>query len=190
MAQLLRPGRDKLVINMGETVVIGRNKKLPEDHQVEADGRVSSQHCAFTSSPDALTITDRSTNGTFVNGDLVGKGKLKALRPGDVVTFCFAKEEVAVSNKFPTFTVLEVFTEDDGCDAASAPRAPDESCSTGPDKAGPPLEPTLAVTQEVDDPSPPSKPLVHASSLPVVPAAKRAQTAPARLHCPSKPPAA
>ena len=39
-----------------------------------------------------------STNGTFVNGDLVGKGKLKALRPGDVVTFCFAKEEVAVSN--------------------------------------------------------------------------------------------
>ena len=48
----------------------------------------------------------------------------------------------------------------------------------------------LVDVSQVDDPSPPSKPLVHASSLPVVPAAKRAQTAPARLHCPSKPPAA
>lgn len=66
---------------------------------------ISSAHCSIEYDEQAgrSKIHDNSTNGTFVNGTLVGKGKGVFLQDSDVITF-------SIQNHLPqaTFTTCEV----------------------------------------------------------------------------------
>ena len=49
--------------------------------------RVSSLHAKFVHKDGDLILEDHSTNGTWVNGDRIGKGKERALKTGDTIAF-------------------------------------------------------------------------------------------------------
>ena len=63
----------------------------PSCNWVCDDRRVSTKHCEISWNSTAscietsITCVDNSTNGTFVNGKKIGKGKSIVLRSGDVV---------------------------------------------------------------------------------------------------------
>ena len=65
--------------------------------------QVSNRHCSITrvvqagSDPQvSLTlIRDTSTNGTFVNGKVVGKGRQQALKHNDMITLAIKNTEAA-----------------------------------------------------------------------------------------------
>lgn len=64
----------------GAAHMIGRSKVCKT---VVAHGRVSGQHAAFFRTAGALLLEDRSRFGTYVNGELVGKGGSAPVRDGD-----------------------------------------------------------------------------------------------------------
>ncbi|KAG8701143.1 hypothetical protein FRC09_005536, partial [Ceratobasidium sp. 395] len=58
--------------------------------------KISSQHCTLTwsgrandkpSKENAVVVHDNSSNGTFINGKRIGKGKKSLLTPGDELSF-------------------------------------------------------------------------------------------------------
>jgi pSer/pThr/pTyr-binding forkhead associated (FHA) protein len=72
----------KVVELVGRTMTIGRGAEC--EVQI-ADERISTRHCCLTGHEGVWAIQDlRSTNRTFVNGELVGE-QPRRLRHGDVV---------------------------------------------------------------------------------------------------------
>ena len=70
----------------------------------------------------AAWIEDLSQNGTFINGNLIGKGKSQALNEGDRIEMVFPSNrqpQQQQANQFPIFTYVPVAPT-----AASAPRTP------------------------------------------------------------------
>lgn len=59
---------DILLINSEHQ--IGR---LPACHTFLNDIRLSSVHCVLRNQGDIVTVVDRSTNGTFINNQKIGK---------------------------------------------------------------------------------------------------------------------
>lgn len=80
----------------GRTLKIGRSRDC--DYTYAHEG-VSSLHCEFifdrkrTGFRVVPFCCDYSSNGTFVNGKLVGKGQRVRLRSNDVITLVFAKPD-------------------------------------------------------------------------------------------------
>ncbi|GEQ67270.1 hypothetical protein JCM33374_g934 [Metschnikowia sp. JCM 33374] len=66
-------------------------KKQFQNGEAIAGGDVSSKHCQFAISnnngKEYLLLTDTSTNGTSVNGEVLGKGITALLRSGDKISF-------------------------------------------------------------------------------------------------------
>ena len=62
----------------------GKVAELAKTHY----GNISNKHCKLSLDVDSglLSVTDMSTNGTFVNGDQIEKGKPTALFQGDVLS--------------------------------------------------------------------------------------------------------
>lgn len=89
-----------LLIPRGKGVLIGRSRKC--DIVVEPPD-CSSKHCQIGSSDvggrQAVFVKDMSTNGTFVNGTLVGKGNTCLLRDGDRISFAASCEFITKYNK-------------------------------------------------------------------------------------------
>merc|ERR1719350_1865728 len=74
-------------IPRGEAVTIGR--KRDSNIICRRDRAVSAHHCHITESCDdivSLEVEDRSTNGTCVNGQPVGKGGKARLAHGDILS--------------------------------------------------------------------------------------------------------
>ncbi len=68
-----------------ESFAIGR---APGNDMQVPDQRISSVHCILrrvAKSTVEYLLEDRSTNGTFVNGERVGKGHSRALKNADVI---------------------------------------------------------------------------------------------------------
>lgn len=65
-----------------DELFFGRSKKFPQPCQFN-DSRVSTTHARIFVEKGTLYVEDKSTNGTFVNGVRVGKGKRKELKNGD-----------------------------------------------------------------------------------------------------------
>eukprot|EP00388_Colpodella_angusta_P029984 GDKK01018239.1.p2 GENE.GDKK01018239.1~~GDKK01018239.1.p2 ORF type:complete len:137 (+),score=7.19 GDKK01018239.1:84-494(+) len=59
---------------------------------------VSRVHCTIFSLGQDVFVTDVSSNGTFVNNKLVGKGNRRMLRKGDVL--CVVPPQIPESPKF------------------------------------------------------------------------------------------
>eukprot|EP00669_Euglena_mutabilis_P007092 TRINITY_DN2490_c0_g1_i1.p1 TRINITY_DN2490_c0_g1~~TRINITY_DN2490_c0_g1_i1.p1 ORF type:complete len:410 (+),score=35.87 TRINITY_DN2490_c0_g1_i1:37-1230(+) len=95
-----------LVLALGDSITVGRSRKLPKEQRLQADARVSSRHCTFHATATALTVTDHSINGTFVNGARVGEGKIRVLFNDDTVTLCFADgDSLLMPQNFPVFRI-------------------------------------------------------------------------------------
>mmetsp|Transcript_23456 Transcript_23456/g.34426 ORF Transcript_23456/g.34426 Transcript_23456/m.34426 type:complete len:147 (+) Transcript_23456:94-534(+) len=57
------------------------------DVAVKSNCFISNTHCKFTLSADGVvTVTDKSMNGTFVNGKLLGKDLSCKISPKDIVS--------------------------------------------------------------------------------------------------------
>jgi E3 ubiquitin-protein ligase CHFR len=102
------------------------------------DRRVSTNHCEISWNSNAscsetsITCVDNSTNGTFINGKRLGKGKSAVLRSGDVIalvvdvpdmTFKFQSTVVEQSTEMPITrldtTIVESDDVDDDASAAA-----------------------------------------------------------------------
>ncbi|KAK0194926.1 kinase-like domain-containing protein [Armillaria mellea] len=72
------------------TIRIGRN---PQNAFVLPGGKVSNQHCEIVwngvnnNDTASVTVVDRSTNGTFINGSKIGKGHQRLLHDGNEIAF-------------------------------------------------------------------------------------------------------
>ncbi|KAK0213283.1 kinase-like domain-containing protein [Desarmillaria ectypa] len=72
------------------TIRIGRH---PSNTFVLRGARVSNQHCEIVwdgvsnNNTAAVTVVDRSTNGTFINGCRIGKGHQRLLHDGNEIAF-------------------------------------------------------------------------------------------------------
>lgn len=64
------------------TYTIGRQ---PDNNLQIVDIRISSYHCTILNSDGVFSILDTSTNGTFLNKVLIGKGKQADLCNGDII---------------------------------------------------------------------------------------------------------
>ncbi|KAJ8142732.1 hypothetical protein OY671_004135 [Metschnikowia pulcherrima] len=85
----VKPDQPHLLIpKIPRGIVVGRSSTC--DIKI-AGSDVSSKHCQFTltntSGKEYLLLTDTSTNGTSVNGELLGKGISALLRSGDKISF-------------------------------------------------------------------------------------------------------
>ena len=68
-------------------ITVGRQKVCDIVFQLPV---ISGRHCSFHFKRDSgnkVSLKDVSTNGTFVNGELIGKGKLRTLKFGDKIRF-------------------------------------------------------------------------------------------------------
>lgn len=63
-------------------IIIGRN---PECHICISDKRLSGKHCSITKIADKITLTDLSTNGTFLGSKKIGKGNTVDLKHLDEI---------------------------------------------------------------------------------------------------------
>ncbi|KAK0225407.1 kinase-like domain-containing protein [Armillaria fumosa] len=72
------------------TIYIGRH---PQNAFVLPGARVSNQHCQIVwdgvnnNDTASVTVLDRSTNGTFINGSKIGKGHQRLLHDGNEIAF-------------------------------------------------------------------------------------------------------
>ena len=65
---------------------IGADPNAPDNDLIVGLEQVSNRHALFRFQPDAAWVKDLgSTNGTFVNGQELGKGTKMQIRPGDQV---------------------------------------------------------------------------------------------------------
>ncbi|KAM9973715.1 hypothetical protein ACTFIW_010832 [Dictyostelium discoideum] len=90
-------------IKIEENITIGRSKTC---NIVVPELIVSGKHCIITRA-DAiengttnyglLMIQDQSTNGTFINGKLIGKGKSRLLKNGDKLCLGKSTKEIDIS---------------------------------------------------------------------------------------------
>lgn len=79
---------------------------------------VSRQHVSVKNKGGNVWIEDLSANGTFVNGERIEKGRLKALAPGDLIRLGSAKAEISIES------IERAFSEDaiDEADASDKDR--------------------------------------------------------------------
>lgn len=73
------------IIEFEGSVVIGRDPSVAE--LIIDDNNVSRIHCTITYEPNDGTyiVTDHSTNGTFISGQKIGKGKSRVVPKGTFV---------------------------------------------------------------------------------------------------------
>ena len=96
--------------------------------RLPSDGRLSSQHFYVTlgATPGALSVTDTSTNGTFLNGSRIPKGSPQPLAVGDVITAVVPSKAVAAKDAslakcFVGFTVTSTDSHPKSAGAAVSP---------------------------------------------------------------------
>ncbi|KAF8151679.1 hypothetical protein B0H34DRAFT_728549 [Crassisporium funariophilum] len=69
------------------TYTIGRQAE--RNHVIFPGVKMSKVHCRLTwHGGEEVLIHDHSSNGTFINGDMVGKGGVRLVRDGDIIAFC------------------------------------------------------------------------------------------------------
>ncbi|TFK83093.1 kinase-like protein [Polyporus arcularius HHB13444] len=74
------------------TYRIGRNREEHKNDIILPGMKISNFHCTIEWDGDetaksAVKVTDLSSNGTFINGEKIGKGKCKVLRDGNELAF-------------------------------------------------------------------------------------------------------
>ncbi|KAI0699880.1 kinase-like domain-containing protein [Cerioporus squamosus] len=74
------------------TYRIGRNREEHKNDIILPGMKISNFHCTIEwdgdeSAKSAVKVTDLSSNGTFINGEKIGKGKCKVLRDGNELAF-------------------------------------------------------------------------------------------------------
>ncbi|KAK0475478.1 kinase-like domain-containing protein [Armillaria novae-zelandiae] len=66
-------------------ITIGRHPQT--NHFILPGQRISNNHCEILWEDKSVVLTDLSSNGTWINGELVGKGKERILRDGNQIAF-------------------------------------------------------------------------------------------------------
>ncbi|OJT11418.1 hypothetical protein TRAPUB_12062 [Trametes pubescens] len=72
--------------------MIGRNAEQTKNDIILPGMKISNFHCAIEWDGDetirsAVKVTDLSSNGTYINGEKIGKGHFKVLRDGNEIAF-------------------------------------------------------------------------------------------------------
>ncbi|KAI9209519.1 uncharacterized protein BJ171DRAFT_484202 [Polychytrium aggregatum] len=128
-----------ILLSQGE-YTIGRSAECSTQIRNQ---RVSSIHCRIAASDSGpVTITDSSSNGTFVNGVKLGKGKSCELKAGDTVSLAKDAQSKPLA-ELPVFTLtaqarpkLEitgtVLVEDLDDEPIPSPKAQDSACLKRP----------------------------------------------------------
>ena len=99
--------------------------------------RISSLHAKFVRKDGDLILEDHSTNGTWVNGDRLGKGKERALKTGDTIAFikpgCKEASDATASGEHHLFTFIasQPSEQSQGSNASSSTAAASSSASAG-----------------------------------------------------------
>jgi hypothetical protein len=75
---------------------IGRVQTNERHQTVIAKPYVSGTHCRIWQEHGQFYLSDLSSNGTFVNGEVVGKGKAVQINHGDTIAFVFKKMQKIV----------------------------------------------------------------------------------------------
>ncbi|KAK0225314.1 kinase-like domain-containing protein [Armillaria fumosa] len=66
-------------------ITIGRHPQT--NHFILPGQRISNNHCEILWEDKSVVLTDLSSNGTWINGELVGKGNKRLLRDGNQIAF-------------------------------------------------------------------------------------------------------
>ncbi|KAK0505371.1 kinase-like domain-containing protein [Armillaria luteobubalina] len=66
-------------------ITIGRHPQT--NHFILPGQRISNNHCEILWEDKAVVLTDLSSNGTWINGELVGQGNKRLLRDGNQIAF-------------------------------------------------------------------------------------------------------
>jgi len=87
--------------------IVSRSSKQGDSTLVIANPRISSRHAKFmhTHGSDPV-LEDLSTNGTWVNGERLGKGNERILKTGDTVAFINPADTAANADGTTTFTFI------------------------------------------------------------------------------------
>jgi len=110
----------------GNPHVLGRSdechSKLPNDLCI------SNRHCSFSfdEPSSSATITDLSTNGTFLNKAKIGKGNSQPVHAGDTVTFILTDRHLSFVFRFTATAVVGQQTESEGSSVAEGLYAGDD----------------------------------------------------------------
>lgn len=83
---------------------IGRKPEYPPECRFD-DKRISSLHCTLSVDGTVLQVTDRSTNGVFVNGTRVDKKDSKSLLNGDLFSLVIPNAQHKFADVLPCYRV-------------------------------------------------------------------------------------
>jgi len=81
---------DEIVLALdSNTFTLGRNSKVCHPGITLNNKKVSAKHCQIVRKSEEVSLTDYSSNGTFINGERVGKDSSKLLQSGDVISLLY-----------------------------------------------------------------------------------------------------
>lgn len=106
---------------------------------------LSSKHCSleFDAAAGAFIVLDSSTNGTFVNGERIGRGSVGLLRPGDRLGLSIVAPPGAAGAPGIVDTVeYELRSEPAGMPASEVPAAASPAAAAAATGAGAAAQPT------------------------------------------------
>ncbi|KAG7442596.1 kinase-like protein [Guyanagaster necrorhizus] len=79
-------------------ITIGRHPQ--KNHFVLPGQRISNQHCEILWEDKSVVVKDMSSNGTWINEQLLGKGKSQLLHDGDLIAFGTAMPQDSEDYRF------------------------------------------------------------------------------------------
>lgn len=97
----LREGLESVDVHQDDAlIVLGRGKDLVPPFRITTSGKISSAHCQIRTDPITfrVTVTDVSTNGTFVNGSRLPKNAAHPLQKGDRLSLTKPAEKDATTD--------------------------------------------------------------------------------------------
>lgn len=89
-------GRANVVVFGEDGVRFGRDRSCSD--VVLHSSSISRLHCVLSVMSDEVYVHDKSSNGTFINGSRVGRGRRSLLQPGDVL--CFVNPVLTEAGQF------------------------------------------------------------------------------------------
>ena len=97
--------------------IVSRSSKQGDSALVIANPRISSRHAKFVHNNGSdPVLEDLSTNGTWVNGERLGKGNERILKTGDTVAFINPADTAANADGTTTFTFIVAGASDSEAD--------------------------------------------------------------------------
>ena len=73
---------ERIIMEEGEEIILGREQNLPSCCKF-TENKISTHHTRIFQEGTDIYVEDKSTNGTFINGQKIGRGQKSKLKDGD-----------------------------------------------------------------------------------------------------------